>query len=158
MIDIETSSDELRSTDHLYLELDNYPNCMICLESLVTPTLDTTSHTTLDTTLDTTVDTTVDTAELWTCPQCSKEFHKECIKNWIRSRPRKHFICPHCNYIVAKYNRNNRGMYLIRQPNQIITENYYYERLQNFIHTCICLLLVAIIFTFIWYIIKENDL
>ena len=146
MIDIETSSDELRSTDHLYLELDNYPNCMICLESLVTPT----SHTTLDTTLDTT--------ELWTCPQCSKEFHKECIKNWIRSRPRKHFICPHCNYIVAKYNRNNRGMYLIRQPNQIITENYYYERLQNFIHTCICLLLVAIIFTFIWYIIKENDL
>ena len=142
MIDIETSSDELISTDHLYLELNNYPNCMICLESLVTPTLD----------------TTLDTTELWTCPQCAKEFHKECIKNWIRSRPRKHFICPHCSYIVTKYNRNNRGMYLIREPNQIITENYYYERLQNFIHTCICLLLVAIIFTFIWYIIKENDL
>ena len=133
MSDIEASFEELNNTEHIPLELDNDPVCIICLEPLI-----------------------IDTIELWVCPQCTKEFHKPCIRKWIESRPRKHFICPHCNYIVKKYDPNHSTNNIQRIHNHSVLEHYIYGNIQNYIYSFICILLIIIIGVLIWYIMKRN--
>lgn len=133
MSDIEAYFEELNNTEHIPLELDNDPVCIICLEPLI-----------------------IDTIELWVCPQCTKEFHKPCIRKWIESRPRKHFICPHCNYIVKKYDPNHSTNNIQRIHNHSVLEHYIYGNIQNYIYSFICILLIIIIGVLIWYIMKRT--
>ena len=142
MIEDSIPFQELQSPVNIDLELNNDSTCMICFESLVTPMTDTSD--------------TTDTIELWVCPQCTKEFHKPCIRKWIESRPRKNFICPHCKYIVKKYDPNHLTNNIQRMPHHPVIEHYIYGDIQNYIYSFICILLIIIIGVLIWYIMKRT--
>lgn len=139
MNDRETSFEELNSIDHIdhidHIDGHAINDCMICLEYV---NIDRTETYINDTPI-------TNRINIWTCPQCVKSFHQDCINEWKQSRPRKPFICPHCKLIVAKYKHTRVSNNIQILDNHPVVEHYIYGRIQNSIYGGICIILCILI-------------
>ena len=150
MNDTETSFEELNSIDYIDQidQIDQHAinDCMICLESV---NIDITETYISDTPI-------TNIIKIWTCPQCFKHFHQQCINEWKQSRPRKHFICPHCKFIIAKYKPTHISNNIHILANSPVVEHYIYGRIQNSIYGGVCIILCILIAFVALYVMNNT--